>query len=96
MGFKGINGINGINMIKHKETLPMNKIKTVKTENIVGFKEKEFPDTMYVPVALEGSSNFDAYPDLDGVEHGDVVAIYKLVSVKTVKVKTTVELEEIT
>lgn len=64
--------------------------------NTPAFKEAEFPNTLYVHAALEGSTNsFDAYANLVGVEQGDTVAVYQLVSVKRVRVKTLVELEEI-
>lgn len=76
----------------------MNKTKTVKMENTAAtpvFKEKKFPDYLYVHTEFEGTKDFNAYPDLEGVENGDIVAKYELKSIARVKVVSMVELEEI-
>lgn len=52
-------------------------------------KMSGFPRTLYVNQSLSASDPFDGYANCDGVEDGDIVAVYQLVKVTKVETRTT-------
>lgn len=57
----------------------------------------KFPDTVYSTFGrysgeVGGDDRYDYDESMDGLDDGDVVAVYKLVGVNVIKLKTTTEL----